>query len=210
MNANSEPAVEQVVDVGAQRIARTYAQALLDAADKSGQAREVLEELDSLVADVFPALPLFEGFLASRAISRKNKPPVIRDALQGRASDLLLHFLLVLNDHERLDLLRPVLSAYRKLYDEKTHHVRVQVKSAVPLADDQRQRLAERLRATFGKEPILEERLDPALLGGLVVQVGDWQYDGSVRSRLMHIRNQLLESSSYEIQSRRDRFSSDA
>jgi F-type H+-transporting ATPase subunit delta len=209
MNQNGNQATDHAVDVGAQRVARTYAQALLDAAEKRGQAQEVLDELESLVHDVFAAAPQFEGFLASRAIGRKRKPPVIRSAFQGRASDLFLNFLLVLNDHERLDLLRPILAAYRRLYEERTGHVRVRVKSAVPLPDDQRQRLEQELRAAFRREPILETRVDPDLLGGLVVQVGDWVYDGSVRSRLADIRNQLLERSSYEIQSRRDRFSAD-
>jgi F-type H+-transporting ATPase subunit delta len=209
MNANGEQA-DRVVDVGSQRVARTYAQALLNAAEKRGQAREVLEELESLVHDVFPAMPVLEGLLASRAISRRRKPPVIRSAFQGRASDVFLNFLLVLNDHERLDLVRPILSAYRQLYEERTGQVRVRVRSAVPLPDDQRQHLVERLRAAFAREPILEARVEPDLLGGLVVQVGDWLYDASVRSRLAQIRNQLIERSSYEIQSRRDRFRSDA
>jgi F-type H+-transporting ATPase subunit delta len=209
MNQNGNQAADQVVDVGAQRVARTYAQALLDAAEKRGRAGETLEELDSLIHDVFPAAPQFEAFLSSRAIGRRRKPPVIRSAFQGRASEIFLNFLLVLNEHERLDLLRPILAAYRRLYEERTGHVRVRVKSAAPLPDDQRQRLEQELRAAFRREPILEARVDPDLLGGLVVQVGDWVYDGSVRSRLADIRNQLLERSSYEIQSRRDRFSAD-
>ena len=209
MNENGNQAADRVVDVGAQRVARTYAQALLDAAEKRGQARETLDQLESLVQDVFAAMPQFEAFLASRAIGRKRKPPVIRSAFEGRASDVFLNFLLVLNARERLDLLRPILAAYRILYEERTGHVRVRVRSAAPLPDDQRQRLEQELRAAFRREPILEARVDPDLLGGLVVQVGDWVYDGSVRSRLADIRNQLLERSSYEIQSRRDRFSSD-
>jgi F-type H+-transporting ATPase subunit delta len=209
MNQNGNQGTDHAVDVGAERVARTYAQALLDAAEKRGQAQEVLDELQSLVHDVLPAAPLFEAFLSSRAISRKRKAPLIRSALQGRASEIFLNFLLVLNEHERLDLLRPILAAYRRLYEERTGHVRVRVKSAVPLPDDQRQRLEQELRAAFRREPILETRVDPDLLGGLVVQVGDWVYDGSVRSRLADIRNQLMERSSYEIQSRRDRFSAD-
>ena len=198
------------MDVGAQRVARTYAQALLAAAEKQGQARELLEELDSLVHDVFPAAPQFEAFLSSLAIGRNRKPAVIRSALQGRGSPLLLNFLLVLNDHERLGLLRPILAAYRALYEERTRHIRVRVKSAVPLPDDQRQRLAEELRARYQKEPILETSVDPDLLGGMVVQVGDFLYDGSVRSRVGDIVHQLIERSTHEIQNRRDRFSSDS
>jgi F-type H+-transporting ATPase subunit delta len=209
MNEHGNQPADRVVDVGAQRVARTYAQALLDAAEKRGQAAEVLEELDSLVKDVFPAMPQFEGFLASRAISRKRKSPVIRSAFQGRASEILLNFLLVLNDHERLDLLRTILSVYRHLHEERTGHVRVRVRSALALPDDQRQHLEQELRAAFRREPILETHVDPDLLGGLVVQVGDWVYDGSVRARLADLRNQLMERSSHEIQSRRDHLSSD-
>src|SRR5262249_57269894 len=99
---------------------------------------------------------------------------------QGRASEIFLNFLLVLNEHERLDLLRPILAAYRRLYEERTGHVRVRVKSAAPLPDDQRQRLEQELRAAFRREPILEARVDPDLLGGLGGQVGGRGFDGSV------------------------------
>jgi F-type H+-transporting ATPase subunit delta len=210
MSTQGEQVAQRVVDVGAQRVARTYAEALLAAAEKHGQARELLEELESLVNDLFRAMPEFEEFLASLAISRQRKPPVIRSALQAQASPLLLNFLLVLNDHERLGLLRPIVTAYRDLYEERTRHIRVLVQSAVPLPEDQRQRLTETLRARYQREPILETSINPDLLGGLVVQVGDLLYDGSVRSRLTDIRNQLIASSSHEIQNRRDRFSSDS
>jgi F-type H+-transporting ATPase subunit delta len=210
MSTQGEQAGPRVVDVGAQRVANTYAEALLTAAEKQGQARELLEELESLVGDVFAAAPQFEAFLSSLAISRTRKPAVIRSALQGRASPLLLNFLLVLNDHERLELLRPIVAAYRALYEERTRHIRVRVRSAVPLPDDQRQRLTEELRARYQKEPILETSVEPDLLGGMVVQVGDWLYDGSVRSRVGDIVHQLIERSTNEIQNRRDRFSSDS
>ncbi len=77
----------------------------------------------------------------------------------------------------------------------------------MPLPDDQLERLRNELRGALRREPILETRVDPDLLGGLVVQVGDWVYDSSVRSRVADIRNQLIERSSHEIQSRRNRFS---
>jgi F-type H+-transporting ATPase subunit delta len=78
----------------------------------------------------------------------------------------------------------------------------------VPLEHDHQEQLLGELRQAFQREPILELRVESDLLGGLVVQVGDWLYDASVRSRIARIRNQLIERSSYEIQSGRDRFSS--
>ncbi|HXG13271.1 MAG TPA: ATP synthase F1 subunit delta [Gemmataceae bacterium] len=198
-----------VLDVSAQRIARVYAEALIGAAGSDEQANEVVEELGSLLHDVFPADPRFEAFLAAPAIGRRTKAEVLRKVFGGRASKLFLNFLLVLNDHERLDLLRGIYKAARDLLDERARRIRVQVRSAVPLADDQRERLAQELRQAFRLEPVLETRVDPELIGGMVVRVGDWLYDASVRTRLETLRKQLIERSSYEIQSRRDHFSSD-
>jgi F-type H+-transporting ATPase subunit delta len=119
-----------------------------------------------------------------------------------------MNFLLVLNGHERLDLLRAIVEAYRELRDERAGRVAVVVRSAVPLPGDQRDHLIQELRETFQREPVVEIQLDPDLLGGVVVQVGDWVYDQSVKSKLEDIRNQLIARSSHEIQSGRDRFSS--
>jgi F-type H+-transporting ATPase subunit delta len=195
-------------DVSAWRIARVYAEALLRAAEKHSQAEAVGEELDSLIKDVFRASPELEQLLHNRAISRDRKAPLIEKAFAGRASEAFLNFLLVLNHHERLELLRPIAAAYRELLDQKANRVRVLVETAVPLPDDQRDALQQRLRATMRREPVLETAVNPDLLGGLVVQVGDFRFDASVRSRLQTLRNQLIERSSYEIQTRRDRFSS--
>src|SRR5262249_12478805 len=167
----------------------------------------VLDELDSLIRDLFAADPQFEVFLASGAIGRDQKAKVIRSIFANRASDLFTNFLSVLNHHERLDLLRPLFTAGRALHDQRAHRLRVQVRSAVPLPDDQRDRLIHELRQTFHLEPVLQPQVDPDLLGGMVVRVGDWVYDTSVRTQLETIRNQLIARSSYEIQSGRNRFS---
>ncbi len=195
-------------DVGAQRVARVYAEALFRAAEQAGQGDEIMDELDSLIKDVFPAAPDFEKVLYNRAIGRDAKAPVIQKTLEGKAKPLFLDFLQVLNRHERLELLRPIAAAYRDLQDEKAGRVRVKVTTAVPLPGDQRQKLIERLHTLGRREPVLEETVDPGLLGGLVLQVDDWLYDGSVRSRLQTLRKKLIERSSYEIQTGRDRFSS--
>src|SRR5262249_47985328 len=93
-----------VMDVGTERIARVYAEALFRAAEPVGQVDTIFEELDSLIRDVFRGAPEWEFFLASGAIGRDRKAAVIRSIFEGRASDLFVNFLLVLNDHERLDL----------------------------------------------------------------------------------------------------------
>jgi F-type H+-transporting ATPase subunit delta len=206
--SNGDSQLHPSADVGAQRVARTYAEALLNAAEKRGQAHDILDEFDSLVREVFKADPLVEEFLASPAIPAKVKAATIDATFGPRAGELFTDFLHVLNHHGRLGLLRTIYVELRQLADERAHRVRVQVRSAAPLADDQRERLRQEIRTGFRLEPILEEQIDPDLIGGMTVRVGDWVYDGSVRAQLRTIRNYLTERSSHEIQSGRDRFSS--
>ena len=216
MNSTPEQAagagspVRPVFDVSSQRIATVYAEALLAAAQRRNQVDEVLEEFDSLLTDVFRAFPEFETFCTGGAISRRARAEVVQRVLGGRASEVFVNFLLVLNDHDRLDLLHGIHQAAHELQDERAGKVQVVVRSAVPLPEAQRELLRQQLQATFHKEPILQTRVDAELLGGLIVKVGDWLYDASVRGRVDEIQNQLIESSSHEIQSRRDRFRSDA
>ncbi len=207
MNDDKDADFEPIADVSAQRVARVYAEALLNAADKQGQSDDVVEGLDSLIRDLFQAEPQLEAFLTSSAVGRERKARLIDKVFENKASVLFVDFLKVLNQHERLNLLRPILAAAKELRDERAKRIRVQVRSAVPLANDQENRLRQQLREALKLDPVLQTAVDPELLGGVVVRVGDWLYDASVRARLESIRNQLIARSSHEIQSGRDRFS---
>jgi F-type H+-transporting ATPase subunit delta len=208
MSEPMEKLVEPVTaDVSAQRIARVYAEALYKAAEAKGEAKELLDELTSLVHDVFRANGALEMYLGSGAVGRGHKRDLLKKSFDGRASETLTNFLLVLNNHDRLDLLRPILKAYQDLYEERTGHMVAEVRSARPLSEQQAERLRRELRETFRREPILAARVDEDLLGGLMIRVGDWVYDATVRTQLETLRNQLIERSSHAIQSGRDRFS---
>jgi F-type H+-transporting ATPase subunit delta len=197
-----------VFDVDEQRIGKVYSDALLNAAQQQGKADEVLAELRALVQDVFQREPYVEAMLSSAALGRDRKAEMIRTAFEGRCSDLLFNFLLVLNGHDRLDLIRSVLASYEVRYGARSGQVFALVKTAVPLPDDQREVIVHRIRDYFQREPVLATEVDPDLLGGLVIKMGDWTFDASVHTRLNQIREQLIERSSHEIQSRRDHFSS--
>ncbi len=182
-------------DVGVVHVARVYAEALLDAASKENKADDVLQELREFIDGVLAPNPQLEDFFANKTISKEKKAELLNNVLPGRVSNLLSNFLLVLNEHERLELLRPILGAYIDLNNKRARRVVVQVRSAVPLLDHQRERLVSDLRKAFRQEPMLEAQVDPDLLGGLIVRVGDWLYDASVKSRLETLQNQLNERS---------------
>jgi F-type H+-transporting ATPase subunit delta len=186
-----------VLDDEGRHVARVYAEALYRAAEKQGRQNEVLDDLQALVGQVFVRDKDFELFFASPAVARERKEEAIRRAFEGKADPLFTSFLLVLNKHGRLGMLRAIAVAYYDLNERRTGRLPVRVVSAVPLDEEQRRRLLEDVRAASGREPVLDEAIDPDLLGGMVVRVRDWVYDSSVRTRLEDIRTMLTERSSH-------------
>jgi F-type H+-transporting ATPase subunit delta len=194
------------VDVGAERVAQVYAEALFDAAGDDVDA--LADELYQLVLPAFDGVKGLMELFGSGIISQAQKAAFLEKNFRGKASETFTSFLLVLNHHGRLNLLRPIALRYRRLIDEKHKRVRVHVISAVPLDDGQRDKLRTRIRNVFEQDPVLVEDVDPELIGGVVIRVGDWQFDGSLKNQINRLKNQMLERSSHEIQGGRDRFSS--
>jgi F-type H+-transporting ATPase subunit delta len=199
---------EQFADISVKRLATVYSEALYNAAASAGQSAQVLEEIDSLIDDVFNVDSRLEALFAGAAVGRKVRAEAIDKVFQGRASGTFWNFLLVLNDHDRLDLIRPIRRALHDLNDERARRLRVHVYSAIDLPAEFQTRIAEAVRHRFELEPVLELHVDKALLGGLKIRIGDKVYDATVRTRIDNLRIQLIARSSHEIQSRRDRFSS--
>src|SRR5436190_1690043 len=110
------------VDVGAERIARVYAEALYEAA--SDDADELGEELRELVLPAFDKAKGLQDFFGSGIIGTGLKKDFIEKNFRGKASDRFTNFLQVLNHHGRLDLLRPIALRFRRLLDEKHKRVR--------------------------------------------------------------------------------------
>src|SRR5947209_8926873 len=96
MTTAAQDDLDTTADVSAQRVSRVYAEALLNAGQRKSQADDVLEELDSLVHDIFRADPSFHIYLTQSAAGRERKAEVIRKGFGGRGSETFLNFLLVL------------------------------------------------------------------------------------------------------------------
>jgi F-type H+-transporting ATPase subunit delta len=204
--AKKTKAAHLFADPRAEAIAATYADGFLDAA-AALKEQNPLEEFSSFLADVLERNPEFSSLLYSGMISRDDKIRLIERAVAPGASPFFANFLRVLARHERLDLL-PLILKEAQLKDEvRGGRRRVQVESARPLSDKALDNIRRQLAATLPFEPIVEPRTNPALLGGLVIRVGDTVYDSSLRSRLKQLRSRVRERSLHEIQSGRDRFS---
>jgi F-type H+-transporting ATPase subunit delta len=194
------------VDVGARQVAEIYAKALLGAAEAAGNADAMVAELDTLVLEVVDQYPDFADVLFSAIIKPEEKLGIVDRVLTGRVSAQLLQFVKVLVKHGRLDVIRQIRDAAIEQLDIMRRRARVEVTTAAPMTDAIVERINQAVRARLQQEPQLVQVVDPELIGGIVIRVGDTVYDGSVASSLERARVEMINRSVHEIQSRRDRF----
>lgn len=194
-------------DPSVQSVARVYAVSLLDAAAKTGQVEAVLEEFGSFLKDVLHTQPEFRTLLCGPMLSEEARLGLIDRVIVPRSSELLANTLKVLARHDRLSLVDAVHRVAVQEHERRSGQVRVQVTTATPLSTEALEALRQRLAQTMSASPIVETAVDPQLLGGLLIRVGDTVYDGTVRNRLRQLRGKLRERCLNEVQRGRDRFS---
>lgn len=203
----SEPVRHPTIfDSGQEHVGAVYAKALLGAAVAAGQAAEVVEELDSFVADVLDRLPIFEATLASPRVPAEAKLALLDKGLAGRMSGTLLTFLKVVCRHQRFDCMRAIRRAAWQLWNEWEGRVTVLVRTAMPLSAELRELVTRRLESLLGKQVNLVVQDDESLIGGMVVRVGDIVYDASVANELNRLRESAVDLVVHAVRKSLDRF----
>jgi F-type H+-transporting ATPase subunit delta len=171
--------------------ARRYARALLDVALEKEEAEALRAELEAMVA-VIAAHPDLAALLANPVVSAERKKKLVSAvASRAKASDLLTRLLTLMGERDRLDLLPMVAAAYAKLWNAHRGVVAAEAVSATALDEAQTRAVARALGAATGREVDLRSRVDPRLLGGMLVKMEGRTYDGSVRARLLALRRTL-------------------
>lgn len=196
-----------VLDDTARSIALVYAEALYNAALAKSESDSVLGELLE-IGKVIDSNPRLLGIFSTPVISRDEKAKLLKDLFLSRSSSIVSNFLMVLNEHDRLELIAAVVDQFEELDQARKNQVKVQVITAVSVSSSQEGQIAVELEKKLGKKPIVTFKVDESILGGMIVRSGDWLWDDSLKNRLSSLRNQLIERSTYEIQSGRNSFSS--
>ena len=181
-------------------VARVYAESLLGLAEEQGIGDEILEELDALVALEERDSEL-AAFLTSPLVELGVRRATLESSLRGRSSDLVVDTLQVMNAKGRLVLVPALAVAYRAALDELRGRVDVSVVSAVALNEQQKQQLLDTLSRVTKREVRLAETVDPEILGGLVVSLGDRKIDYSLAADLRRMGDQLRDCATREIHS---------
>jgi F-type H+-transporting ATPase subunit delta len=203
---SDENSSQPKADIGRQQIGGIYAKAFLAAAQKDGAARELLDELGSLVLHTLDKQPAFEATLASPRIAAEEKVEILNRVFQQRVSAGLLTFLKVVCRHDRLDCLREIHAAAKQQYNESRGIVEVHLTTAQPLDGKLTRQIEQALSQHLKQEVELQRSTDTLLIGGMIIRIGDMVYDSSLRQRLFSLRQQTVDKTVQQMRSASDRF----
>lgn len=173
-------------------IARRYARALLDVAVETASTDRVAEQLNGL-ASVLRENADLRDVLSNPAYSRAQRGAVVAGLVKvsGKLDPLVQNMLELLLDRHRVGFLGDIARLFGDMADLKAGRVRGKVTSAAPLTPEALKNIESALEQIVQRDVVLETRVDPALLGGVSAQVGSMVYDGSLRSQLESLRQQL-------------------
>jgi ATP synthase, F1 delta subunit len=171
---------------------KRYAEALVDVAETNNALEKVQEEL-RLFAESYSTLPEFRSFFRTPEIGNDEKRNTLKMLLKD-SSTILLPFLLLLIDKGRLVNLPGIYSEYVDLADKRKKVLHLEVRVAAAIDDGQLSRIKEKYKKEYGATDVKANiTVDPGLLGGIVIQIGDRVIDASIKGRLQGLKEATVK-----------------
>jgi F-type H+-transporting ATPase subunit delta len=171
-------------------VARNYAEVLFQLGERSGNTERYVDLLDAVAAAV-EQTPRLQAVLMSPKVPKTEKARILGGALREAPREFVL-FLQAMVKRSRQQLLREVATEYLALLDQKLDRVRAGVTLARTPDEKLKRTIQDLLSRQLGKQVIPAFAVDPEILGGAIVRVGERVLDGSVRRRMTKLRRQLL------------------
>lgn len=177
----------------ANRPALRYAKALLNLAKEKGVDEKVNNDM-LLLIDTIEESKDFDQVLQSPVIKAADKLKVAQSLFEKHIDTVTLGLINLLAENKRLAILNTIAKQYRVLYDFHKSIDVAKVITAVPLTAELQEVVSAKVKELTGNESSLENEVDPSILGGFVLRVGDIQYDASILNSIKHLKNQFDNS----------------
>lgn len=171
-------------------VAKRYARALFEVAKERALIDRIETELNSVVAAVNDNAEL-EKLLMHPHIAAQDKKELVTDLFKAHLSEETMNFLYILVENGRESDLAGIAYAYIQLANEERGIADAVVTTAKPLGADEQAQIADKFGKMLNKKLRIQTVIDPAILGGIVIRIGDRLYDGSLKSKLEHFSHQL-------------------
>ncbi len=164
-------------------IAEKYAQALFDLAEEEKISDKVKDDIGALAA-VFQENAELKAFLANPGVVKEARVAAVKEIFTGKIEAVSLKFILLLVDKRFEGLLPLIAKNFGALLNEKEGKVEARVTTARELSANECESITERLTKMFNKPVVLDRHIEPGIIGGIIIQVGDKLIDGSISYRL--------------------------
>lgn len=197
---------ETVLDVTQEQLARVYAKAFWGAAVKQPDVATLVDELGSVVSEVLDKYPALDATLGTELIAHEHKERMLNRLFAEHLSPTVLNFLKVLSVHDRLGILRSVVKEIGELHLKHLNKMLVEVRVAGQLSDELRGEIEKVLRERMQSEPMLRVVIDPEIVGGVVIKIGDRVFDGSLRTRFEMARKSIIARAIEKIETQPELF----
>jgi len=173
-------------------IANRYAEALFQLSEDENITKEIYRELHNVV-DVVKNNKDLDNVLKSPLVAKIEKVQLIEALFNNKINNNLKNFLKILVEKGRISSLKSIELTFKQLLNDKNNIIEGTVISAIPLTDKKVKELEEKLSKKYNKNVTLENKVDEDILGGVLVRLGNTQIDGSVKTRLDNIKDQLSQ-----------------
>lgn len=167
---------------------RRYALALYEVAEKQGKIEKFRKDYKKVVDVIYGNEELVQ-LIKHPQISTSKKKKIFIKIFKGKIDEELLSFLLILIEKGRILYLKEKQKELEKIYFEKHNMLLAHIKTVIPLEEEQREELKEKLQNKYNKKVILKEEIDKSLIGGVYVRVGDDVIDGTIKSKLKEMKD---------------------
>jgi F-type H+-transporting ATPase subunit delta len=196
---------QTVFDTDQQQVGEAYANALIGFGQANGNTESLLSQLSEVVG-ALGGVPKLGAMLQSPGIAVADKASLLDKAFGGKVDGKLMNFLKIVLDKGRFDCLGAIWSSAKKIFDEMSGRVQATITTAEPIEDSVRARVEKSLSDKLGKQIQLEALMDPSVIGGMVIRIGDTVYDGSVKSHLSRVRSNAIKNASDAIRGSLEKF----
>ena len=176
----------------AELVSKVYAQALFDVALESGHLDEVEQQLKE-VCQVFAENPEFYELYRAPNIAIEERKGILDQTFSGKLIPELLNFLKLLMDKHRAFYILQIGDEFQQMVETHKGIIKGVVHVTCMLADEQIKKLEAKLSASTGKQVLLTQKIDPEIIGGLVVHLGDKVIDNSLKKKLEDMKEDLFQ-----------------
>jgi F-type H+-transporting ATPase subunit delta len=177
-----------------EELAQVYGRALFQVAREHGRLDELREQLGQF-ADALDQHRELAVFFFSPYFSSQEKRDALDTLLDG-ADEIFINFLALLIENHRMPVIFRIRQEYERLWDEENRTLPVQITSAIALDDATTESLGRTIGERAGRKVTLAARVDPDILGGIIIRVGNSILDASIRNRLEQLRRQVAQGAS--------------